>query len=184
MSQPADNRVAVAAAIVSACALIFTVASFWWIQMRRGRLKGYPPHSFAAAGVGSANLRLRLPVVIFNTGAAPIVVLDIQLRFPDEPDSLIPLPWATSRNQLKPTSDDGHTFPGVFAVPGRSAEQHFIEFFGPVPGFAMQPESSCRCVIDVKLGHNEKWKPLVDFPLFLSRALDDPNNYIAYSNRP
>jgi hypothetical protein len=37
-----------ASVIVSVCALAFTVGSFWWIQVRRGNLKGYPPHSFGA----------------------------------------------------------------------------------------------------------------------------------------
>jgi hypothetical protein len=35
--------------LIAACALVFTVASFWWIQVWRGRTQTYAPHSLAAA---------------------------------------------------------------------------------------------------------------------------------------
>lgn len=168
---------------ISACALVFTVSSFWWIQVRRGRLQGYAPHSFAALVDGSLILFLRFPVVIHNTGAMPIVVLDLRLRFPDEPSSVVPLRWRTSRTQLTPSINDGERFPGVFAVQGRNAEQHFIEFGGPWPGFVMQSDSEYRCLIEAKLGHNGKWRKLVEFPLILPR-MADPSSYTTYSNSP
>lgn len=30
-------------------ALVFTVASFWWIYLRRGRLKATPPHVYSSS---------------------------------------------------------------------------------------------------------------------------------------
>ncbi|MFJ2769665.1 hypothetical protein [Streptomyces sp. NPDC087300] len=65
---------------VAACALAFTVASFWWINARQGDLKVWESHSFAAA-VTSEIARVRFPLVLYNTGAKPIVVLDLR-RFP------------------------------------------------------------------------------------------------------
>jgi hypothetical protein len=59
-----------------ACALVFTVASFWWIQVRRGRIQTYAPHSFAAA-VTTDMIRIRLPLVFYNTGARAIVVQNL-----------------------------------------------------------------------------------------------------------
>ncbi|GHB72305.1 hypothetical protein GCM10010377_73630 [Streptomyces viridiviolaceus] len=32
-----------AASVVSVCALIFTVASFWWLNARQGRLETWEP---------------------------------------------------------------------------------------------------------------------------------------------
>ncbi len=169
--------------LVSALALIFTVGSFWWIQVRRGHLKGYAPHSFAAFVNGASTLFLRFPVVIYNTGAIPIIVLDLRLRFPDVPRALTPLRWRTSRSQLTPAPNDGEAYPGAFAIAGRSAEQRFIEFGGPWPGFEMRPGSAYRCRIEVKLGHNEKWEELVDFRLALPRMMT-PGTNTTYSNSP
>ena len=167
---------------VSGCALLFTVGSFWWLQMRRGHLKGYAPHSFAAYFEGII-LFLRFPLVIYNTGAASLVVLDLQLKFPDEPESIIPLPWRTSRSQLSPSPGDLGSFPGAFAIAGRSAEQHFIEFGGPWPGIQMKAGETYRCRIEAKLGHNQKWKELVTFPLALPRMMN-PSTNTTYKNSP
>jgi hypothetical protein len=169
--------------IVSICALAFTVVSFWWIQARRGRLKGYPPHSFAAAIDGSAVLLLRFPLIIHNTGAIPIVILDMRLRFPDEPASVIPLPWRAVRSQLMPTSNDGLQLPAAFAVPARTAQQHFQEFGGPWPGIVLKEDGQYRVVIEAKVDHSLKWVTLVDFQLILGK-ITSPGQFIAYSNSP
>jgi hypothetical protein len=65
--------------------------------------------------------------VLHNTGAKPVVVQDMRLSFPQQ-SGVIPIPWRTSRSQLKPDADDGDQLPAVFSVPGRQAQQHFIEF--------------------------------------------------------
>jgi len=46
------------AAVISACALLFTVASFWWLNARRGRLESFEPHTYAAA-VNPEQVRIR-----------------------------------------------------------------------------------------------------------------------------
>ncbi|GGX10674.1 hypothetical protein GCM10010297_35330 [Streptomyces malachitofuscus] len=168
-------------AFVASLALIFTVASFWWINARQGRLQTYEPHSFAAAANEQLTL-LRIPLVMFNTGAKPIVVQDLRLRFPDESEAVLPLPWRTSRSKLMPKSDDGHALPAVFAVEGRKAEQMFIEFGAPFPGFV--PEArDYRVVIETRLGHRKGWRPLLTFTWRAAR-MTSPGQYITYSNSP
>ena len=71
------------AVVVAACALLFTVASFWWLNARRGRLRSFEPHSFAAYYTPALAL-IRVPVIFYNNGAAPIVVQDLRLVFPSE----------------------------------------------------------------------------------------------------
>ncbi|MCX5095795.1 hypothetical protein OOK36_44660 [Streptomyces sp. NBC_00365] len=93
------------AAVVSVCALVFTVSSFWWINARQGRLKTWEPHSFAAI-FNYSLVRLRLPLVLHNTGAKPIVVQDLRLTFPDEPASHLPLLWMYSPSRLQPGPDE------------------------------------------------------------------------------
>ncbi|WP_406837323.1 hypothetical protein ACICHK_15205 [Streptomyces sp. AHU1] len=166
---------------VAICALLFTVGSFWWLNARQGRLRSYEPHSFAAAANQQLTL-LRLPLVVYNTGAKPIVVQDLRLRFPGEPAALLPLPWRTSRSKLMPKSDDGHALPAVFAVGGRQAEQLFVEFGAPFPGFV--PEArDYQVVIDVRMGHRKGWKPLLKFTWRAAR-MSTPGQYITYSNSP
>jgi hypothetical protein len=170
------------ALLVSICALVFTVASFWWLNARQGRLRCYEPHTFAAAVQGAVTLFLRFPLVLRNTGAAPIVVQDLRLKFPDEPNALLPLPWRTTRSQIKPDSDDGHQFPAVFALPGRAAERFFIEFGGPFPGLVLAARDY-RVVIEVRVGHRKGWHTLLDFTLRAGH-ISFPEQYITYSNSP
>ncbi|MEV8543200.1 hypothetical protein [Streptomyces sp. NPDC051572] len=180
-----------AAAVVAACALIFTVASFWWLNARQGILKSWEPHSFAAA-VTPQLARLRFPLVFFNTGARSIVVVDLRLSFPDEERSVLPLPWTSTRDRLRPETEDGMRLPAPFAVGGRKADQVFIEFGAPFPGFV--PEArDYRAVIEVRLGQrrlldrvlrrHQVWQPLLVFTVRAGHIIS-PGSYIAYSNRP
>lgn len=168
-----------AAAVVAGCALVFTVVSFWWLNARQGKLKAYEPYSFAGAATPGLTI-LRLPLVLFNTGPVPIVVQDLRIRFPDEPDSLLPLPWRNSWPQLKPVGTDQASMPGVFAVEGRKAEQRFIEFGAPFPGFVPQARDYVVS-LEAKLGHRKEWRPLLTFTLRLAH-MTSPGQYITYSN--
>lgn len=169
------------AAIVATCALLFTVASFWWLHARRGCLESYQPHTFAAA-ITPQLVRLRLPLVLYNTGAVPIVVQDLRLRFSGELSSVQPLPWVTSRSQIKPASDEGHAFPAVFSVAGRSAHQIFAEFGAPSLGFTLQARDY-PVQIEAKLGHKKEWQPILKFK-FQAGRIAEPSAYITYGNAP
>ncbi|MFD5010121.1 hypothetical protein [Streptomyces chartreusis] len=168
-----------ATAFVAGLALVFTVGSFYWLNARQGRLRSYEPHSFAARA-GQDDLRLLLPLVLYNTGAKPIVVQNLWLRFPDESAALLPLPWTALRARINPGKDDGFALPAAFAVEGRSAERVFVEFGGPFPGF--NPDWDCTVSIEVKLGHRKGATPLLSFTLRASRITQP--GYIAYSNAP
>jgi hypothetical protein len=137
------------------------VGSFWWLNARRGRLRSFEPHSFAAYYTSALAL-IRVPVIFYNTGAAPIVVQDLRLVFPAERSSVIPLPWRTTRNQISPKKDDDPTLPAVFAVAGRTAERVFIEFGAPIPGVRLEPRDFAAR-IEVELGHKARWQPLLSF---------------------
>jgi hypothetical protein len=169
-----------ASVVVASLALVFTIGSFWWLNARQGKLKSFEPHSFAAC-VTENMLRLRFPLVFYNTGAKPIVVQDMRLRFPKEHWKL-PFPWTTTRSQLKPASDDSHALPAVFSIPGRTAQQMFVEFGGPFPN-VIPVGRDYRVRIEVKVGHRKKWKHLIDFTL-IAAHVTDPYRYIAYSNSP
>jgi hypothetical protein len=158
------------------------VGSFWWLNARQGKLTIFEPHSFAAAVTGSAVLLLRFPLVLYNTGPKPIVVQNLRVTFPDVATSLQPLPWRTSRRALKPDPSDDPQMPAVFAVPGRAAEQHFIEFGGPFPGFQLEAKDY-RVRIEGLLGHKKGWRPLLEFTLRAGH-ITYPDSYITYGNSP
>ncbi|MBT2504789.1 hypothetical protein J7I98_02540 [Streptomyces sp. ISL-98] len=168
-----------AAAIVAGCALIFTVASFWWLNARQGRLTSYEPHSFAAVA-NETSTQLRLPLVIYNTGAKPIVVQNLQLRFPDEPDTALRLLWVTTRRYLKPDSGDGHAFAAAFPVGGREAKQLFVEFRAPFPDFVPQARDY-KVSVEAKVGHHDDWRHLLTFT-WQAAHMVDPGSYITYRN--
>jgi hypothetical protein len=65
--------------VISTCALLFTIGSFWWLNARRGKLRSPRPHSFAAAFTPH-DLLINLPLILHNTGAPAVVVQDFRLR--------------------------------------------------------------------------------------------------------
>jgi hypothetical protein len=168
------------AVIIAGCALLFTVATFWWLNVRRGRLKCFEPHSFAAY-ISQDRIRIRFPLVFHNTGAVPIVIQNLRLRFLDESRSA-PLPWVASRAHIKPGDRDDHAFPAVFSVAGRTTDQTFQEFGAPSLGFILGAKDY-RVRLEAKLGHRKKWRRILDFTLRAWR-IGDPDHFITYENTP
>lgn len=169
------------AGVVSACALLFTVTSFWWLNARQGHLKTWEPHSFAAIVQASA-ARLRLPLVLHNTGPKPIVVQDLILTFPDEPASRLPLLWVSSPSRLQPGPDEDAKLPAGFVVPGRQAQQLFIEFEAPFSG-ALPEARDYTVQLQARVGPRKGWRRLLTFTLRAANIVD-PDRYTVYNNAP
>ncbi|MEO3857809.1 hypothetical protein ABGB08_23095 [Acrocarpospora sp. B8E8] len=168
------------AAFISLLALAFTIGSFWWLHARQGRLQAFEPHTFA--GSFKKNLAIRIPLILFNTGAKPIVVQDLRMRFLDEPGTVLPLPWRNTRSRFDPGKGDYKDLPAVFAVEGRKALELIADFGTPFGEFAFEPKEQ-RVEIEAKLGHHDGWMPLLTFTLHLENVTD-PGIYLAYSNDP
>ncbi|MCX4515318.1 hypothetical protein OHA27_34370 [Streptomyces sp. NBC_01619] len=169
------------AGLLSICALLFTIASFWWLNARQGRLESWEPHSFAAIVHGSM-VRLRLPLILHNTGAKPIVVQDLRLTFPDEPASHLPLLWMSSPSRLQPGPDEEPELPAGFIVAGREAQRLFIEFEAPFSGLV--PEArDYKVRIQVRVGHRKGWRSLLTFTLRTTNIIH-PDRYTICNNAP
>ncbi|MFB9209564.1 hypothetical protein ACFFV7_50870 [Nonomuraea spiralis] len=170
------------AGIIATCALFFTVGTFWWMNVRQGRLRSFAPHTFSAA-INKERLQLRLPLVFYNTGAKPIVVTDLRIRWLGEDGTLVGvLFWHSTRSQLKPEKPDGHEFPAVFSLEGRKAQQLFVEFWMLWDEVRVQ-RMDYKIQVQVKLGHKSTWAELLEFTLHGGRILH-PENFITYSNDP
>jgi hypothetical protein len=143
-------------------------------------LQSFEPHSFAAV-ITPELVRLRLPLVINNTGVNPAIIQNLRLRFLDQPGSP-PLGWVATRSQIKPERNDGHAFPAIFPIAGGVAHQLFAEFGGPSLGFKLEGRDY-TVQIEVKVGSSEQWLPLLTFTLRAGR-IAHPDVFITYSNEP
>ena len=74
------------ALLVSVAALIFTVASFWWLQARRGKLIMSSIPAFSGYVATDRRLGVRLPIWLYNTGARTRLVDELRLVFPSWDD--------------------------------------------------------------------------------------------------
>lgn len=168
------------AVIIAICALLFTVLSFWWLNVRRGSLRSFQPFTFAAF-LDTYLVRIRFPLVFHNTGAAPIVIQNLRVTFPGEPNAE-PLPWVATRSHIKPEKGDSPAFPAVFSVPGRTAIQTFQEFGAESLGFKLRAKSY-QINLEAKLSHKKEWHNIATFTLEAWR-IENPGNFITYDNSP
>jgi hypothetical protein len=163
----------VAAIVISISALLFTVGSFWWLQARTGRLETAPPRSYA--GVFTAlSVRLRLPLVLYNTGPVPIVLDDMRLIVGRSQS----LKWITLRSTLKPTSDDVLDFTSALVIAGRSTVHTFIEFGAEKPSWLPEAKEQARFRLEGLQRHAD-WTTLVEFDLVMPSA-ETMGSYIAH----
>ncbi len=101
--------------ILSACAVSFTIGSFWWLNARLGKLVTNGPQ-YCFGSFDNEKLAIQLPVVFENTGPKPIVISALRLRFLyAHRDHLV---WVGfSENPLKPNVE----FKSPIAVKGFGA---------------------------------------------------------------
>lgn len=154
-------------------ALAFTLASFWWIWLRRGRLRVSAPLVCASA-TGAQQVRIRFPLVFHNTGAVPIVVDNLRLNLDGREWE-----WMTVRSTVRPRQEDFVDFAKPFAVAGRSALELVVEFGGNHTGWQPAPGRG----YDVKIERLTcvDWKELVAFTWWAPTK--DAGAYIAHRNQ-
>ena len=124
--------------VISVAALIFTLASFWWIQVRRGRLRVETGPVFSGA-ITSNKIVLNVPLVFHNPAPASLVVTDIKLHLnggagdansPDHKALPKRMFWIAFHGSVYPESDKHRQFAMPFAVEGRKSVEHRT---GPSP---------------------------------------------------
>ncbi|WP_262851583.1 hypothetical protein [Mumia quercus] len=169
-----------AAIVIAIAALTFTIASFWWLHARRGRLICTEPHRFTAM-VNEAVARLRFPLVLENTGPRPVVIQDLQLSFPSDEQTVLPLPWMSVHSTLSADQADVVDHPVPIVVDGFSAQRIIVQFGAPLPGVVLVGRK-VAVRIDAQMSLSDKWKELVSFPL-LAQGIAYPERYTTYANR-
>ena len=149
------------ALVISLLALLFTVFSFWWINARRGRLRVFPPRSYAAFGSETAKLVVDLPLLFFNDGPAPYCVTNLRLCFEGE-KGVRALTFVATKGKLG--TDQDRTFATQFPVRGRDALL-LIREFQREPGGLVFEVGSYPMRLEAQLQASTKWRPLARFPL-------------------
>ncbi|BEL10311.1 hypothetical protein Q0Z83_085020 [Actinoplanes sichuanensis] len=175
---------------VSVLALLFTVASFWWIQVRRGRLRSFGPSAYAAS-YGKDKTLVNLPLVIHNTGPAPLAVINARLRL--RPANMadgsgeIVLYWHALRTAIyTDAANGGRTFASPFAVEGRKSVEKYLEFQRNVPNSQLAAVPY-RATVDVRVepsARPSRWVKLVRFTLHAELITEAREPFLQRSNDP
>ena len=168
----------VAPVIVACCALLFTVGSFYWLQARKGRLKLYPVITFSGM-VNERRIALRMPIIIYNTGARPRVISAIRLRWQGDREFL--LECHTFRKTIDPKPEDTEDYAHPYVVPGRSVVTKYAHFMAD--GFARHLSDKPSIYdVEVMLDDDTAWKVLG--PVLLHTEIMNNRSYVTYSNNP
>lgn len=172
---------AIVSVIIAISALLFTIASFWWLQARRGRLTCFPVQTFSGY-LQRDRAALRIPLSIFNSGAVPLVVTDLRLRLslPNSDDLL--MHFRTLRRSMRAESDDVEDFAHAYSVAGRSVDTRMVEFAVNSSPSPLLNGHAAVGVVEAQIGHAEEWVELGRFPIHVE-AMAHPGNYITYSNQ-
>jgi hypothetical protein len=163
---------------ISVLALLFTVASFWWLWARRGPVVSFPVTAYAAAYANEA-FRIRVPVVLANRGAAMRVVVDARLRLEGQ-HGLSILKWGLTRKTLQPGSDDVEDFPAPQTILGRSAMRIHMEFRGDLIEHLPEPVDY-KFTIELLLDDSAVWQAAGAGVLRFGHMVH-PDRYITYDN--
>lgn len=165
--------------VIAVLALLFSVVSFWWLQARRGRLtmSGIPAFAgFASSG----KLNIRLPILLYNTGARTRLVEELRLVIPSWQDGVAQ--WQTFHGTLKPQpgNDDTTDFAAPYPIDGRRAVAQFIKFTFPLDEALPEPRATL-CRVEARLDGTSSWTNVGAFTLYLGH-MRRPTIYTTWRN--
>lgn len=168
-----------AALAVSILALLFTIASFWYLQARRGRLVMSSIPAFAGY-IAKDELAIRIPILLYNSGARTRLVDEIRLVFTSWADGHGE--WETFHPTLKPVTGNGNTddFAGPYPIDGRRAVMRFVKFTYRLADHLPEPIPT-HCHVEARLDGSLTWRKVGAFTLYLEH-MAHPANYITYRN--
>jgi hypothetical protein len=160
----------------------YSDGSFWWLNAREGSITATRPPAYAFGGSGEG-LRLRFPFGFFNDGAKALLLADLRIASDDEA-GLAVLRWVTTRDRLRPESDDGFAYPVPFAVLGRSTREVITEF-QPSAGLNWSPATgpAHRLRLQGQIHPSDEWIDVVAFEWYAPPETVR-SAYIAHRNEP
>ena len=95
MSSPNACFTSEIALVLSLCAIVFTIFSFWWLNARRGKVIAVGPQ-YVFGQFKQEKLAIQLPIVLQNTGPSSIVISAFTIKFLEtQKDKLIWVGFST-----------------------------------------------------------------------------------------
>lgn len=165
---------------IACLALLFTVGSFYWLQARKGRLRLYPVVTFSGY-MDSARMILRLPVIIYNSGARPRVVTALRLVALDDNGSRVVMECQSFRKTISPETGDREDSAHAYAIAGRQVSTKHAQFqVEQLPLF----DTPKPVTFDVEsmLDHSIEWRRLGR--VVVHAEIIWTSDFIGYSNNP
>jgi hypothetical protein len=175
---------------ISLLALGFTVASFWWIQVRRGRLHAYTGYVFTAA-IAQHKTVIYIPMVFHNPAPAPQAVVDLRLRIEDgaagADRAALPLGlfWIATHTTIYPDSNNRRTYASPFAVEGRKNLEKVVEFQAENVKTDLL-DGPYQATVEVRVQPrrwwSRSWRPVLKFDLNSQLWTNDRGSMLTRSN--
>jgi hypothetical protein len=181
LGSAADWVGAHASIVISLCALGFTIASFYVLNLRHGRLRVGNPQAFEVAIRGKPPITIiRLPLILYNTGATPILVQDLRLVFIGKPNlhpfrltATLPHLTALDEREDEAVEPPERRIASQFLIDGRKAVAQVFEFWGEAGEITLLEARRYDLALDARWDNREKWRPLAKFPLRVSQEAID-----------
>lgn len=170
------NAMTLPSVIIASLALIFTIASFWWLQARKGRLKLYPVTTFSGAARND-KFALRIPIFLYNTGAVPRVITGLRLRWHDDQTQV--LECHSFRRTIEATANDVEDYAHPFVVPARDVVTKYAHFFaeGFIRHLSNRPSVF---ILEVMVDQKSSWKGVGK--ILLHTEIMNTASYVSYTN--
>ncbi|MFE4545648.1 hypothetical protein [Arthrobacter sp. NPDC056727] len=128
-----------------------------------------------------SRLVLRLPVILFNSGARPRVITALRLVTTDKEGKKVVLECQSFRKTVDPTPDDMEDMAHAYAVPARQVvtkHAHFAVDSLPVFNQVGPTPFQVQALVDA----GTRWRELGDVAVHVE-IMHTPS-YITYSNNP
>lgn len=174
------------ALVIALTALAFTVLSFWWIHVRKGRLRLSSVPVFAGTWTqqhGKPEIMLRLPLVLYNSGARACVVEEMRLFTPGWRGEAF-FKWERFAETMDPSkgTDRAEDFPTPYAVDPRRTASRYVDFTYSIPGELPEARPTAF-VLQVRLDGRDRWEELGTTTLHLGH-MSQPGSFLVYRNTP
>lgn len=136
--------------------------------------------AFAGYITSDQRIAIRLPIVLYNTGARTRLIDELQLVFLPWDEGIGE--WQTFHPTLKPGAKDADTddFAGPYAIDGRRSATRFVKFTHRLNGTLYDPRPT-TCRVEARLDGSVSWSVLGTFTLYLGH-MAHPETYITYRN--
>lgn len=171
--------------VLSSLAFLFAIASFWWIQVRRGRLRlAGEPRSFALST--AKGLILNIPLAFMNTGPTAIAAVNLRLRIAED-GWPAEVPFVATRPGVGPRENDDRPYATTIVLNGRDSRVICCEFIKRPWNTTLRKGrvSAVVEVYEVRSWGKARWRTLGGISLLMSdHVLAMHDRYVAHDNYP